>query len=55
MALTDVKVRTTKSQEKAFKLSDEKGLFLYVAPNGSKYWGQVLKELNCLSWVLSKI
>ena len=38
MALTDVKVRTTKSQEKAFKLSDEKGLFLYVTPNGSKYW-----------------
>jgi integrase len=38
MALTDVKVRTTKSQEKAFKLSDEKGLFLYVTPNGGKYW-----------------
>lgn len=38
MALTDVKVRTTKSREKAFKLSDEKGLFLYVTPNGSKYW-----------------
>jgi hypothetical protein len=38
MALTDIKVRTTKSQEKAFKLSDEKGLFLYVIPNGGKYW-----------------
>jgi integrase len=38
MALTDVKVRTTKSQEKAFKLSDEKGLYLYVTPNGSRYW-----------------
>ncbi len=38
MSLTDVKVRTTKSQEKAFKLSDEKGLFLFVTPNGGKYW-----------------
>ncbi len=38
MTLTDVKVRTTKSQEKAFKLSDEKGLYLYVTPNGSRYW-----------------
>ena len=32
MALTDVKVRTTKSQEKAFKLSDEKGLYLFISP-----------------------
>ncbi|ARH01342.1 Arm DNA-binding domain-containing protein [Legionella micdadei] len=38
MALTDVKVRTAKPQEKAYKLSDEKGLFLYLTPNGSKYW-----------------
>ncbi|OGV48939.1 MAG: integrase [Legionellales bacterium RIFCSPHIGHO2_12_FULL_42_9] len=38
MALTDVKVRTAKTQEKAYKLSDEKGLFLYITQNGSKYW-----------------
>ena len=38
MTLTDVKVRTTKSQEKAFKLADEKGLYLYVTPKGSRYW-----------------
>lgn len=38
IALTDVKVRTAKSQEKAYKLSDEKGLFLYITQNGSKYW-----------------
>ena len=38
MSLTDPKVRTAKSKEKAYKLSDEKGLFLYVATNGSKYW-----------------
>lgn len=38
MALTDVKIRKTKPQPKAYKLTDEKGLFLLVAPNGSKYW-----------------
>jgi len=38
MSLTDVTVRTTKSLEKAYKLSDEKGLFLFVTPNGGKYW-----------------
>ncbi|MDP3559394.1 MAG: hypothetical protein Q8R79_03465 [Legionellaceae bacterium] len=30
MSLTDVKVRTAKAQEKAYKLSDEKGLFLFT-------------------------
>ena len=38
MSLTDPKVRTAKSKEKAFKLADEKGLFLFVTPNGGKYW-----------------
>ena len=38
MALTDVKIRTTKPREKAFKLADEKGLYAYIAPNGSKSW-----------------
>ncbi len=38
MSLTDVKVRTAKSLEKAYKLSDEKGLFLFITPNGGKYW-----------------
>ena len=38
MALTDVKVRAAKAKEKPYKLSDEKGLFLYVTTNGSKYW-----------------
>lgn len=38
MSLIDPKVRTAKSKEKAYKFSDEKGLFLYVATNGSKYW-----------------
>lgn len=38
LSLTDPKVRTAKSKAKAFKLADEKGLFLYVTPSGSKYW-----------------
>ena len=38
MALSDLAVRSAKSADKAYKLSDEKGLFLLVHPNGSKYW-----------------
>lgn len=40
MALSDVTVRTTKPKAKQYKLADEKGLFLLVHPNGSKYWRQ---------------
>ncbi len=36
--LTDRAVKQAKVQEKAYKLPDEKGLFLLVHPNGSKYW-----------------
>jgi len=38
MALSDVKVRTAKPEEKAFKLTDSDGMVLLVHPNGSKYW-----------------
>jgi len=38
MALTDIKIRSIKPLEKAFKVTDEKGLHLLVKPNGSKYW-----------------
>ncbi len=38
MLLTDTKVRTAKPKEKAYKLSDGRGLYLLVHPNGSKYW-----------------
>lgn len=38
MALTDVKVRSAKPTEKAFKLTDGEGMHLMVHPNGSKYW-----------------
>lgn len=38
MALTDVRVRQAKTRGASYKLSDERGLFLLVHPNGSKYW-----------------
>ncbi len=38
MALTDTAARGAKPGDKPFKLADEKGLFLLVHPNGSKYW-----------------
>ena len=36
--LTDPACRNAKPKEKQYKLSDEKGLFLLIHPNGSKYW-----------------
>jgi hypothetical protein len=38
MALTQVGIRKTKPREKAYKLADEKGLFLFITPSGGKYW-----------------
>ncbi len=38
MSLTDIKCKAVKPKEKLYKLSDEKGLYLQVNPNGSKYW-----------------
>ncbi len=38
MPLNDLLIRNAKPLAKAYKLSDEKGLFLLVHPNGSRYW-----------------
>lgn len=38
MALTDIKVRTTKPSDKPFKLTDGQGMHLLINPNGAKYW-----------------
>lgn len=38
MALTDIKVRTTKPSDKPFKLTDGQGMYLLINPNGSKFW-----------------
>ena len=37
MPLSDTAVRSAKPREKAYKLSDEKGLYLQIDPNGSKF------------------
>ncbi|MBE0620381.1 MAG: integrase arm-type DNA-binding domain-containing protein [Burkholderiales bacterium] len=38
MALTDTQCKTAKKAAKPYKLSDEKGLFLFVTPAGGKLW-----------------
>jgi integrase len=38
MALSDAKVRNAKPGLKPYKLTDGEGMFLLVAPTGSKYW-----------------
>lgn len=40
MPLNDMAIRNAKPSDKEYKLSDEKGLFLLIHPNGSKYWRQ---------------
>lgn len=38
MALTDVQVRKAPAKEKAYRLADSGGLFLWVTPHGHKGW-----------------
>jgi integrase len=38
MALTDTAIRKAKPGEKPVKLTDEKGLYLLINPNGSRWW-----------------
>ena len=38
MPLTDVAIRKAKPGDKPIKLSDEKGLYLEIAPSGGKWW-----------------
>ena len=37
MALSDAKVRNAKPRKKPYKITDGEGMFLLVAPAGSKY------------------
>ncbi len=50
MALTDVKIRKLKPQDKEYKAFDTKGLYLVITTNGSKLWYQKIyfdgKELK---------
>ena len=38
MPLTDTSIRNAKPGTTQRKLTDEKGLYLLIHPNGSKYW-----------------
>lgn len=38
MPLTDRAIKSAELREKQYKLFDEKGLYLLINPNGSKYW-----------------
>lgn len=38
MSLTDTAIRKAAPADKPYKLSDEKGLFLLINPNDSRYW-----------------
>ncbi|HGY1115936.1 TPA: tyrosine-type recombinase/integrase [Providencia rettgeri] len=38
MALSARQIQTAKPKDKEYKLSDERGLYLLVKPNGSRYW-----------------
>ncbi len=38
MPLSDTTIKAAKPKEKTYKLTDEKGMFLLVHPNGSKYF-----------------
>ena len=38
MPLTDIKCKSLEIKDKAYKVSDKKGLRLLVHKNGSKYW-----------------
>lgn len=36
--LSDIKLRTLKPKDKAFKLADYDGLYIYVTPTGGRSW-----------------
>ncbi len=38
MSLTDIECKSAKPKEKSYKLSDSRGLYLEVYPNGKKHW-----------------
>ncbi len=45
MALTDTIIRNAKpAPGKAYKLADEKGMFLLLQPNGSKYFRLITRQ-----------
>lgn len=46
MALTAVAIKAAKGREKPYKLTDSDGLFLFVTPNGGRYWRMNYRHLG---------
>lgn len=46
MKLKDIQCRNAKPKERAYKLADGGGMYLEIAPNGSKYWRLKYRILN---------
>lgn len=46
MALSELQVRAAKPRDRDYKLSDARGLYLLVRPNGSKLWRFKYRYLN---------
>jgi len=38
VALTDLQAKNAKPKDKPYRLADERGMYLEIYPNGSKYW-----------------
>ena len=38
MSLTDTAIRNSKPKDKPLRLADERGLYLLINPNGSRWW-----------------
>lgn len=53
MSLTAVAVRNAKPAEKAYKLGDGGGMFLYVTPGGQRYWRMAYRfEGKAVLWIV---
>lgn len=46
MKLTNIACKNAKPREKAYKMADGAGMYLEVAPNGSKYWRMKYKFMG---------
>ncbi len=46
MPLTDLAVRNAKPADKPYKLTDGGGMYLFVQPNGGKYWRFAYRYLD---------
>jgi hypothetical protein len=60
MSLTELEIRAAKPKPKAYKLYDEKGLFILVKPSGGRLWrfkyaySGVEKLLSFFHWALTR-